>query len=448
MVPLLKSPPKLAATLIGILLSLFNFSANAENTLLEKASVMIKNGKSSEAYSLLSAEESNFAGDAELDYLFATAAIQTKNYGNAVFALERLISVNPNNTIVHLDFAKVLFELGEFQTAKEEIQKILASKISKSTTEECNKILASITKKSGDTTKYSSFIEFGLGHDNNINSATSLQSVLIPPLGGVVNLNPNYIKMSDNFYSISGGAGFKTPISNTISIFGNLSLMERSVPDHSALDTGAIDSLIGVNLNLDKNNLSVSYQDNKYSVGDNQYRHAYGFNGQWQREIDNTNQITLFGQANRLSYASQHLRDADRFLVGGGYTHIFSGNFSPILLMSAYTGREIERNSLYNYVGNAFYGLRAVSQISFGTNTTMYASGSYENRDYNGHEPTFLIDRTDRQYDFNVGIRYLAFPSVTIKPQLSYTKNDSNFILGDFDRTVLSISIRKDFNWQ
>jgi outer membrane protein len=89
-----------------------------------------------------------------------------------------------------------------------------------------------------------------------------------------------------------------------------------------------------------------------------------------------------------------------------------------------------------------------VSQISFGTNTTMYASGSYENRDYNGHEPTFLIDRTDRQYDFNVGIRYLAFPSVTIKPQLSYTKNDSNFILGDFDRTVLSISIRKDFNWQ
>jgi len=76
-----------------------------------------------------------------------------------------------------------------------------------------------------------------------------------------------------------------------------------------------------------------------------------------------------------------------------------------------------------------------------------YASTSYEHRLYDGADPAFLIRRDDDQYDFTIGLRYLPIPKWTIKPQLSYIQNNSNIDLFEFDRTVLSVNFRRDFNW-
>lgn len=117
------------------------------------------------------------------------------------------------------------------------------------------------------------------------------------------------------------------------------------------------------------------------------------------------------------------------------------------MFVSGYLGTENERASGVPYLGDDIYGARIGGQLVMTPKTVLFASGSFEQRDYGGQDPTFLISRTDRQYDLSIGARYLPFPSITVKPQFSYTKNDSNYALGYYDRKVLSVTFRKDFSW-
>jgi len=68
-------------------------------------------------------------------------------------------------------------------------------------------------------------------------------------------------------------------------------------------------------------------------------------------------------------------------------------------------------------------------------------------RNYDETDPFFTIKRDDKQYDFNVGLKYLPGHGFTIRPQISYVDNRSNNNLFEFDRYIVSINVRKDFNW-
>ena len=91
--------------------------------------------------------------------------------------------------------------------------------------------------------------------------------------------------------------------------------------------------------------------------------------------------------------------------------------------------------------------MRVVGQMAINYKLVAFAGTSYEHRKYDEQDPTFLIARRDDQYDFNIGLRYLPGHNFTIKPQLSYINNRSNNDLFEFDRYILSVNVRKDFNW-
>jgi len=57
----------------------------------------------------------------------------------------------------------------------------------------------------------------------------------------------------------------------------------------------------------------------------------------------------------------------------------------------------------------------------------------------------FLITRHDKQYDLNLGIRYLLLLTLVLTSNLGYTKNTTNYDISDYERTVLTFALRKDF---
>ena len=98
-------------------------------------------------------------------------------------------------------------------------------------------------------------------------------------------------------------------------------------------------------------------------------------------------------------------------------------------------------------MGHDFYGVRTGGQISWNPKLVLFATANYENRDYGGTRPFFTKSQQDRQYEFSVGARYLPLPMWQIKPQLSYLNNDSNIPITDYDRWMVSVSFRHDFEW-
>jgi len=56
-----------------------------------------------------------------------------------------------------------------------------------------------------------------------------------------------------------------------------------------------------------------------------------------------------------------------------------------------------------------------------------------------------LRKRNDRQYDMAVGANWHLDKSWTLRPQLTYMKNDSNIVIYGYDRMDVSLTIRRDF---
>lgn len=421
---------------------------SADDPVLEQAIGLIKSQEYKKAYELLEPLESERAGEVNFDYLFGVAAIDSGNVTRGVFALERVLAIQPNHAQARAEIARAYFKLGENETAKTEFQHVLNQSPPEGAKETIDRFLSAIDKNLGLATRYRAFLDFGIGHDTNVNSATASATVAVPVFGGAIfNLSNNAQELSSNFISLAGGASFSTPLSQNFSVFGSVAGSKKLNWAQEQFNTDSLDFSLGGQYKKGLNAYSLTLQDGSYYVDGERFRHAYGFTGQWQRTINENNQFSTFLQASRLEYPGQEIRDVDRYVVGAGWGHAFGGDKAPVLFMSAYVGTEEERESNAPFFGNDLYGVRAGGQFTITPKAVVYGSASYEYRDYGGDDPLFLKTREDDQYDFAVGVRYLPGYNWTIRPQISYTKNDSNILINEYDRTVISINFRHDFGW-
>lgn len=424
--------------------------ANADNNeLLQQADTLLKSGNAEAAYALLAPLEDELADNAHYDYLLGIAALDSKQPGKAVFALERAITLQPGNPEYRAELARAYYELGEKNSARDEFNRALTSNMPASARASIQRYLSSMNDlENTGRTRFHAFIDYSMGYDSNINSATTNTSVAVPLFGGAIfNLGKGASKQSDQFTTISGGADFSRPINPTMSIFGGIKASQRNNWDETAFDLGNIDINAGVAKQLERNTISLSYNDNTLSVDSGRYRHAYGLTAQWLRNLDNASQVSVYGQAGRVGFPSDSERDSNRYVTGVGYAHLFPAALKPVLYSGAYIGKEDARRSGFDNVGFDLFGLRLGGQLSINPRLDTYASLSYENRHHDERDAFFNVLRQDKQHDISVGARYTLFPTLVLQPAISYTRNESNYVLSDYERFTASITLRKDFNW-
>ena len=440
-----------AIKLVTLLATILLFSplAFADDDALTKADALIKAGDYKAAYQLLEPLEAERAGNVQYDYLLGVSGVQSGHVTRGVFALERVLAVEPNNGAARVQIARAYYLLGENETAKTEFQNTLSQNPPEEVSSIVNRYMNSIDKALGLTTTFAAYLEGSIGYDSNVNSATSNSSVaLAPALGGlVVPLTGNSQEKSDHFLSLAGGASFRQPIAKGISLFGSINGVQRANNNQDIFDTSSIDGNLGLSFKKAIDTYSIAYQDSTFYVGGDSFRHARGLSAQWQRDLNQTNQISAFGQATRLSYPDNDIRDANRYVLGGGWAHVFAGDRTPVIFTSLYLGKEEARDSDFDRFSNKLYGARIGGQLALTPKWVAYTSGGYEYRDYDESDPFFGKARRDDQYDVAVGLRFLPGYNWIIKPQLSYLKNESNTTIYDYDRMQLSVSFRHDFNW-
>jgi tetratricopeptide (TPR) repeat protein len=422
--------------------------AVANDDVLQQAKMLVGDGKTTQAYALLEPLEDQRAGDPEFDYLLGVSALESGQAGRAVFALERVLAVNPKHSLARAEIARAYYILGERQTAKQEFQNILQENPPEQVSQAINQYLSAIDRTMTDRTRFSAFIEYTFGHDSNVNNATSNQQVAIPIFGGVpFTLDPLSTKQSDYFSNIAGGISFRHPLAPNVSLFGGLTGNQRINNDTEKYDTQNIDANLGVSIKRNHDIFTLALQNNDFELDSEGYRRAYGIMGQWQHTLDNSNQISAFLQATRLNYKTQSVRDADRYVAGIGYGHAFTGDYLPVLFVSGYTGTEDERASDKPWLGHWLTGARVGGQMTFNPKTVVFGSAAYEYRNYGGKEPFWLVSRDDKQLDLTAGLRYTPSSFWTISPQIGYTHNNSNVIINDYNRFTFSVTMRRDFNW-
>ncbi len=422
--------------------------ADARQKLLQDAKNLIDSGKAADAYALLAPQQADRAGDPDYDYLLGIAALDSGKPNEAIFALERVLAVNPDNLQARAEIARAYFATGEKALSRQEFEAVQSQHPPVEVNATIQKFLDAINQgQAGAGTLLSGYLQAAAGSDSNVNSATGSSQVAIPAFGGAIaTLNATGVETKDTFSDVSGGANVRHALSADWSVFGGASFDERLNSTQHMFNTGEIDGNAGVSLTRAEDSYSAALQLQSFDVDNKRYRDGAGMTMQWQHNLKSSSQFSSYFQYTDLKYPDQSVRDANRYVLGAAFATVLGGNLSPAFYAGLYGGEEQVQQSDVPYLGQKLYGLRAGGELNFSAQTKTFGSLSLESRHYGGDDPFFLVTRKDTQADLNIGVKYMMAKLWTLAPQLAYTHNQSNIIINEYKRTVLSVSLRRDFN--
>ena len=448
-------------------------AADSADAVVVEAKRLIDARNARAAYDLLKPLEVERAGDPRFDYLLGIAALDSGRATEAIFALERVLDAEPRHPQARAEIARAYFVLGETGTARSEFETVKSQQVPPEVAATIDRFLDALDRiADAKRTRVTAYVEATIGYDTNVNSGPGTGQVALPVFGGVIaTLDPGAQQKRDQFGAVTGGFGLHHPLTKDVAFIGGLNLNMRLNRDEHQFDTGFWDGFAGLAWTRERDVFTAAVQGNTFYVDDHRFREAYGLIGQWQRNLDRRNQVSVYGQFTRLRFADRagvenSIRDADRKLVGLGYAHAFRRpgepgfvvdaeergdeqrtfrGEGPIVFVGVFGGQEDERVNTRPDLGHRFFGLRAGGQYRINPRLDVFVNGNAERRKYGGEDAVFLVTRRDRFYTAALGVTYVPARMWKITPQITAIRNKSNLEITDYRREIYSVTLRRDF---
>ena len=172
----------------------------------------------------------------------------------------------------------------------------------------------------------------------------------------------------------------------------------------------------------------------------------HGFSVEWRRAIDDRNTASVFGLHNRLRFPDPTLQanNVNQPVIGVSWLRALNPAGSTFVNGSTYYGYERDTDSRVDG-DRKFWGVKALAKHGFYEKLDVYANVSAQLGDYEKQNVLFQTFRKDRQYDAAIGMIYHFDRNWTLRPQLAYTRNQSNIQTSDYERYDISFTLRRDF---
>ena len=421
-------------------------AARAEaDALVRESLALIEQGKAQQAFDRLAAVEKERAGDPDFDTALGIAANDTRQFTRAVFALERVMLVQPTNSYARAQLGLALFSLGDNLAARQVFEEARRDNIPPEAVRKIDNFLQAIGRnEQAARSSIKAYVEASLGKDTNINSGPANSNVAVPAFGGLVfTLAPTSVELKDDFHAVGAGVSGRYVIDPRLSLIASANGNFRSNHNNKTFDTKQLDVSGGASYRVDKDEFTAVAQIGTYQVDNTRARDQRGIQGEWTYRADPASQWSNYVQLSALRYPGQSLRDANRYVLGTAYATAFGSG----LLVSGgiYLGSENVLANSVGHLGHRLIGVRGGLQQTINADVDVFASLGYERRNYGGSDPLFLITRQDRQTNMNLGLSWVPFVDWRITPQLSVLRARSNVAISDFSKQTLSITVRKDF---
>lgn len=437
--------------LLGALLLLTACTqAMAQENLLGRALEDLQAGNPQVAFDRLAPEQSRRAGDPDFDYLLGVSALGVGRNTEAIFALERVLALRPADVNARVAMGRAHLALQETDAARREFSMAQTLDGSEGTRAAVQRYLT-LTDQLEAAARFSAqmFLEFSMGYDSNVNSASAVSQVAIPALGGLnFTIGATSLPQKDGFLSLSGGVNIRNRLSPRTALIGGLALSQRLYFHETQYETETLDMSVGLAhtrglnqyvANLQASQIHVNHPD--YAQG---YRDSVGATMQWARSLGSNAQWSNYYQIAVLDYPGQEPRDTLRQVLGAAFAKGLDSGLSGYL--GLYGGIEKEEKSQNAAFGHKLAGLRLGVDYPVSNRLGLFAMAAYEYRSYRGEDASFLVSRRDRQYSAGVGLHF-ALPAKgwRLSPQLSYMDVDSNIPINRYDRWLAQVTFRGEF---
>lgn len=429
--------------------------------LLREADALINSGRSGDAYALLEPLEFDHSGEVRFDYLFGIAALDSGRPDMATLAFERVLAVDPDYSAARLDMARAYYQLGDLQRARTEFAAALKQNPSRAARANIQKYLDAIdARKDGKRTRASGYLEGGIGRDSNVNNSTSQPQVFVDLFSTMAKLDSTNVKVADSYYAVTAGGEIDHGLNANWSVYVGVDLRKRDNHTHRKFDSTGLDARAGVRFEAKANRFSFGVLSGQYKLGGLHNSDTSGFKGEWRHMFSPSNQLKAFAQSVQYRFVDPSMKpnDIDQQSIGLGWLHVLADGKTS-LSGSVHYGTEkdvapvitvtaigiINPSGGRNDGAKRFSGLRAGGQTLIDEKATLYASAGVQNGDYSKVNYLFLRKRSDHLYDLKLGVDWHWDRLWTLRPQLGYSRNDSNIAIYGYDRIDVSLTVRRDF---
>ncbi len=435
---------------------------------IRDAEGMMKNGKPADAYALLEPLEFERSGEVRFDYLLGIAALDSGKPDKATLAFERVLAVDPNFAGARLDMARAYYQLGDLPRAQTEFQEVLKQNPPEAARITIQKYLDAIAAaEQAKQTRISGYVEGTVGHDSNI-ANSSTQTFTFAPASPWIgffpgNQLPPAAKLSGTYEGINAGAEISRNLNSNWGVFAGADLHQHGNMTQTAYDTVSTDARLGAIYAEEQNAYKLTLSGGQYYTANSMRRDSAGLSAEWQHVFSPANQMSAFAQYGQNRAAGVQPTspttdariegDTDQVVAGAGWVHIMADG-KQALFGSIYAGKERDvHDALPICLPNGgrtdgkkrFEGLRVGGQAVFNEQLDGIASLGWQSAHY-GNQNNLIMDyRNEQLYDLTVAANWRLDKLWSVKPQIVFSRKNSNISLYSFDRTDVSLTIRRDF---
>lgn len=424
---------------------------------LRDAEALMKAGKPAEAYKLLQPLEFDRSGEVRFDYLIGIAALDSGKPDKATLAFERVLAVDPNFAGARLDMARAYYQLGDLPRAKTELETVAKQNPPEAARATIQKYLDAIaSQQSAKQTRFSAYLEGMIGRDTNVNNSTSESQISVPVFGNqTFTLSPTNLKTPDNYLGLAAGGEVSHRLSTQWGLYAGADIHQRNNQTETDFDTQNMDGRAGITFTDGENNIfRIGTMGGRYNVARSHNRDSAGINADWRHIFSPANQASIFVQQSR-NYFKDPLITINNFnqtTLGAGWQHVLADGQS-ILFGSLFLINEDDTAPITpaNPSGGRSDGnkrtsaIRAGGQTALNETTEFFAHAGYQLGSYDKTNAAFLRERVDRQTDARIGANWHWDRNWTLRPQINYSRNESNIVIYSYDRLDFSLTIRREF---
>jgi tetratricopeptide (TPR) repeat protein len=415
---------------------------------------LIDGGNSTQAYHYAQSGKARDEGDADFDYYYGIAAIDTGHASEGVFALERVLTDNPDDNAARLELARGYFILEEYARSRQEFETALAASPPDNVSTKIVAYLDAIRlRESRYNTVATSYIELGLGSDSNVNAGPISADAFLQYQNfsflGTSAVGSNSLETSDSFYDLTANYGIQHPVAAGFQLLGAATANLRNHNTASNFDNTTLTLRGGIQASTGTNTYTSSLLLQSFDLDGRDYRDLTGLNLLWKNQFSQNTILNTGLNFTVADYANQSYLNADIIDLSFGMSHRLDVTLDPVLYFSVFVAQDSARETTTTGAAKTdrdYVGLRSGSLLSTSSQSALNLALTYQQSEYGAPDNTLVVPivRADDYLQLSLDYTWLIDRDWRLNTLLSHTTNSSNLDTSDYDRTVLLVSVRYD----
>jgi tetratricopeptide (TPR) repeat protein len=374
----------------------------------------------------------------DLLWWVGTSAMKTGDLNLAIAQFREMLAADPSLHRVRLDLALAYFQLGRYDEAKGEIQKVLASSPPQSVRDNIDRLMGMISER---TKQVFWNLRFSKGYMYDTNASAGPNERDLEVQGGTLTLGDDTKKVRDDalvtnvqgnvLYDLGSRQGFAW---NTEALFYNSVYQTYSKYNFMMLDINTGPWWVG---RQDVVKLPVGYTEQYYESErlshimhvDPSYEHYFG---------------QYFSLKGSYSYQKEFFYSENNSSLEHT-TQIYELSpsvyfFNRRHILSATAGFENRNADERRYSYDGWYG-GATYLMRFPTDTEFFIRYKRVERDYKEKPLLYANDRKDKRDMITVVASQTFLKYFFTSLAFNYTDNDSNAALYEFDKATYTVAV-------